>query len=315
LSPGRVRFDVLTETKGEGMVWQHLKNALLVGAFAAAAALPARAGDCCAPACAAPCTRTVCCTEYVPEQYQCTRTTYKVVCKEEAYTAHRCECVPETRTCTRTVCKPVQETTTVMKTVCECVPTCEQRTVMQQCVSYVPCTKMCKKVVDKGHWECREVPCGPSLGDRLKKCFKKDDCCEPCCVKTKTVKCWVPCKVCVEYPVTTCQRVVTCKPVTVNVTVMKRVEKQVPCQVTTCKMVENQETYNVTVMVQKQVAYQATRTVRHCVPVQETVTATRYVAKQVMKEVPVTTCCKPVCCEKSRKCGGWLSKKSSCGCN
>ena len=91
---------------------------------------------------------------------------------------------------------------------------------------------------------------------------------------------------------------------------MKRVEKQVPCQVTTCKMVQSTENYNVTVMVQKQVAFQATRTVRHCVPVTETVMATRYVAKQVTKEVPVTTCCKPVCCEKTRKCGGWLSKKS-----
>lgn len=301
------------------MVWQKLKLALLAGAFAAATALPVRAGDCCAPACA-PCTRTVCCTEMVPEQYQCTRTTYKIECKEEAYTAYRCECVPEVRACTRTVCKPVQETITVNKCVVECVPTVEERTVMQQCVNYVQVTKMCSKMVDKGHWECREVEVKPGLCDRLKKCFSKNDCCEPCCVKTKTVKCWVPCKVCVQYPVTTCQRVVTCKPVTCQVTVMKRVEKMVPTQVTTCKMVATQETHNVTVMVQKQVAYQATRTVRHCVPVQETVTATRYVAKQVMKEVPVTTCCKPACCEptcckKSRKCGGWLSKKSSCCCD
>lgn len=287
-----------------------LKFALLAGAFVAATALPVRAGDCCA---AAPCTRTVCCTEYVPEQYPCTRTVYRTECRQENYTAYRCECVPEQRTCTRTVCKMVQEATTVMKTVCECVPVCEERTVMQQCVSYQPCTKMCRKCVDKGHWECREVECGPSLADRLKKCFKKKDCCcEPCCVKTKTVKCWVPCKVWVEYPVTTCQRVVTCKPVTVKVTVMKRVEKQVPCQVTTCKMVPTQETYTQTVMVQKQVAFQATRTVKVCVPHTETVTATRYVAKQVMKEVPVTTCCKPVCCESKRKCGGWLSKKHSC---
>jgi hypothetical protein len=291
------------------MVWQRIKLALLAGAFVAAAALPARADDCCAPA---PCTRTVCCTEWVPQQYQCTRTTYKTECRPETYTAYRCECVPETRTCTRTVYKMVQEAQTVMRTVCECVPVCEERTVMKRCVSYQPCTKMCRKCVDKGHWECRVVECGPSLCDRIKKCFRKNDCCcEQTCVRTKTKKVWVPCKVWVEYPVTTCQRVVTCKPVTCKVTVMKRVQKQVACQVMSCKCVPTQEAHTVQVMVQKKVAYQATRMVRVCTPHTETVTATRYVARKVMKEVPVTTCCKPTC-RKSRKCGGWFAKKSCC---
>jgi hypothetical protein len=292
------------------MVWQRIRIAVLAGAFAAVAALPARADDCCA---AAPATRTVCCTEWVPEQYQSERTVYKTECKAEKYTAYKCECVPETRTCTRTVCKVVHEATTVMRTVCECVPVCEERTHMQQCVSYQPVTKMCRKCVDKGHYECKEVPCGPSLADRLKKCFHKNDCCEPCCPKTKTVKCWVPCKVWVEYPVTTCQKVVTCKPVTCKVTVYKRVEKQVPCQVTTCKYVPTQETHTYQVMTVKKVPYEATRMVTVCVPVKETVTCTRLVARTVQKQVPCeTTCCKPVCCEKAKKCGGWFTRKHSC---
>src|ERR1700730_6522813 len=120
------------------MVWQCVRIALLAGAFAATAALPARAGDCCAPA---PCTRTVCVTEWVPEQYQTTRTVYKTECRQEAYTAYKCESVPETRTRVCTVYKQVPEVKTVMKTVCESVPVVEERTVLESFVTCKPVTK------------------------------------------------------------------------------------------------------------------------------------------------------------------------------
>jgi hypothetical protein len=209
------------------------------------------------------------------------------------------------------VCKPVYETKTVMQTVCEKVSVCEPRTVMKKCVTYKQVTTCTRKCVDKGHYECREVECGPSLSDRLRKCFHKNDCCEPCCPKTKTVKVWVPCKVWVEVPHTCCKRCVECVPVTCNVMVCKTVQKQVPCQVTTCNYVSTPETCTVQVMTMKQVPYQATRTVRVCKPVQESFTATRYVAHTVKKEVPVTTCCTP-CCE--TKCGGLhLRRSHGCG--
>jgi hypothetical protein len=286
------------------MFWQRSLSALLAGAFVAAAALPARADDC------APATRTICCTEWVPEKVQCTRTVLKTECKEEKYTAFRCECVPETKVCTRTVMKPVMETQTVMKSCWETVKCVEQKTTWKKCVTYQNVTTMCRKCVDKGHYECREVPCGPSFGDFLKKCCGKNDCCDTC-PKTKTVKVWVPCKVWVECPVTKCKKCVTCVPVTCNVTVCKKVCKQVPCQVNVCKYVATEEKATYTCMAVKKIPYEATRMVRTCVPVQETYTATRYVAKKVEKVVPVTPCCQPTCCEKP-SCGGKLFRKSCC---
>src|SRR5947208_2138469 len=43
-------------------------------------------------------TQVVMVKEWVPEQYQTTRTTYRTEWKEEAYTAYRTETVQETRT-------------------------------------------------------------------------------------------------------------------------------------------------------------------------------------------------------------------------
>src|SRR5688572_18884299 len=48
--------------------------------------------------CGAPAYQTVCVTEWVPEYYKTTRTTYKSTCVQERYTAYRHECVPEVRT-------------------------------------------------------------------------------------------------------------------------------------------------------------------------------------------------------------------------
>ena len=102
------------------MFWQHVRIASLAVLVSAAAASTARAGDCAAPC--APAYRTVCCTEWVPEQYQCTRTCCKVEHKQEAYTAYKCECAPETRTRTCTVYKMVPEVQTVTRSYCVCVP-------------------------------------------------------------------------------------------------------------------------------------------------------------------------------------------------
>jgi hypothetical protein len=300
----------------EAMVWQRLRLALLTGAILATAGITVRAGDCCAPApCATPCaTKKVCVKEWVPETYQCKRTVYKTECKEEEYTAYKCETVPETKT--RTVYKTVQETQTVTREVCKCVPVVEEKTVMQNHVTCKPVIKTVQKWEDHGHYECKEVPCGPSLADRLKKCFRhKNDCCE-CepCPKTKTVKCWVPCKVCVEKQVTCYERVCEQRPVVCKVTTYKTVMEKVPVQVTVCKCVPTTETYTCNVL--RQVPYQAKRTVTICVPHEETVTATRMVCRTVEKEVPCAPTCEPCC---TKKCHSFsimsLFKHHDCGCN
>jgi hypothetical protein len=304
----------------EAMVWQRLRLALLTGAILATAGITVRAGDCCAPApCAAPCaTKKVCVKEWVPETYQCKRTVYKTVSAEEEYTAYKCETVPETRT--RTVCKTVQETQTVTRDVCKCVPVVEERTVMKTCVTYKPVTKTVQKWEDHGHYECKEVECGPSLSDRLRKCFRHNNCCDSCeasCPRTKTVKCWVPCKVCVEKQVTCCERVCEQKPVTCKVTTYKTVMEKQTCQVTVCKSVPTTETY--TCNVTKQVPVKAKRTVTKCVPVEETVTATRMVCRTVEKEVPceTTSCAQPCCTSRSRSCSlmSLFRHHNNCGCD
>jgi hypothetical protein len=298
------------------MVWQRVQIVLLAGTIAAVAALPARSNECCAPASSdscmpAPSMCTVRVTECVPETYQYTRTSYRRECRQENYTAYRTECTAETRTRTCTVNKMVPEVRTVMHTECITVPCVEERTVMQQFVTCKPCTTMCRKCVDRGHWECREVPCHEGCLSRMKKHFHKHhDCCESSCEPcapppTKTVKVWVPCKVWEETPVTTYKRVCECRPVTCKVTTCKREQRQVQRQVTCMRCVPETHTENYTVMVPHQVAYQATRTVSVCVPCQETVTACRMVSRVVEKQVPAapacgeTTCCKPNGCENS----------------
>lgn len=299
--PGRLAIGVDPRNKGEGMVWQRIRLALWTGCIVALAALPARANDCAAPA---PCgSRTVCCTEWVLEKFQTTRTVYKHECKEERYTAYRCECVPENRTRTCTVYKRVMETKTETRNVCVCVPTCEERTVMEKHWTCKPVTVMVKKCVDKGHYECREVECQPSFFERLKKCCKKD-CCDDCCPKTKIVKVWVPCKVIVECPVTRMQRVCECRPVTCKVTVNKMVHRQEQVQVCCWKCVPECKTETYQVMVMKKVPFEATRKVVCCVPVQETVTCTRLVPRKVERQIDCcpTTCCPTTCCKQKKCC-------------
>jgi hypothetical protein len=281
------------------MIWQRIRTSLLVGGLLAAAPVAARAGDgpCCGDSCGAPCApvmRTVCVTEWVPENYVSTRTVFKTECVVEKYTAYRTECVPEART--RTVCvnRVVPEYHDVVRTYCVAVPTVETRTCMKSVVTCKPVTTVCRKCVDMGHWECCEVPCKESYLSKLKrKCHH--DCCEPC-LPTKTVRVWVPCKVWVETPVTT--MVSTCEmvPTTVQVTVCKMVEKQEVVKVCSYRCVTEQRVESYTVQVARCVPFEATRTVSRCVPVQEQVTLCRMVPHTVEKQVPVECCCYTPCC-------------------
>src|SRR5436305_10037981 len=82
--------------KGEGMVRQSVRIAMLVGIVGLVAAAPARvsAQD---PGCCCPATRTICVTECVPETYQVKKISYKTEQRIEKYTAYKCETVQEVR--------------------------------------------------------------------------------------------------------------------------------------------------------------------------------------------------------------------------
>jgi len=270
--------------------------------------------------------KTIQVTECVPETYETTRTAYRYECKQETYTAYKTECVPETRTRVCTVYKRVPEMRTEVRNVCVKVPCVEERTVMKRHWEKQTCTHMVCKTVDRGHWECKEVPCAGALfGSWLHKCCHHSDCCdacEPCCPPpTRTVKCWVPCKVTEQCPVTTCKRVcveVCCK---VNVTVCKTVVKQECHQVCCYKCVPEQKTECYTVNVRRCVPYQACRTVRVCVPYQEKVTCCRMVARTVTRQVECAPACPPCsscgneCCEGShRRFAGLFHREHGCGC-
>src|SRR5262249_27852570 len=165
--------------KGDGMFWRHVRLAWLAGILVAGAGISSRA----AANHPAPCTPTISCVEWVPESYPCTRTVYRTEYKEEVYTAYRCETVPGTRTYCTPVYKRIPDVRTETRLVCVSIPTVEERTVMQKHVTCQPVTYTVRRCVDKGHWECREVPACEKkhrLRGRLKKLCRKDDCCEPC---------------------------------------------------------------------------------------------------------------------------------------
>jgi len=270
------------------MMLRRVWSLLAAGAVVATAAGRGAADDCCAPCAPATCKVTV--VEDCPETVPVTRTVYKTECRQEAYTAYRCEMVRETKPCTRTVMKSVCETVNETRTVCVRVPVTEQKTVMTTRYNKVMVTEMRSNMVDHGHWECREVPAPPSLRDRLGRlCGKKSDCCE--CPKTVTKKCWVPCMVCEQCPVTVCKTVCEQVPTTVCVTTCRYETRTETCPVTRYRCVPEQVTEMVTVCTPRTVPYQATRTVRCCVPVTETCMVTRMVPRCVEKEVAVQTSC------------------------
>jgi hypothetical protein len=271
--------------------------------------------------CGAPCgTRTVYVTECVPEYYTATRTVYRTECRTENYTYFKCVTVPECRE--RTVCctRRVPCMQTVTKRVCVTVPVCEERTVMKPCWSYQNVTTYQCRTVDRGHWECREVPCRQGLfgghggggglfgghGHRN----RGGDCCEPCppCPPpTRTVKVWVPCRVTEQVPVTCCKKVCTMVPTTCRVTVNRTEWREQTCQVCTYQCVTENRVEKYTVCVTRQIPCQGTRTVRVCVPCQETYQACRMVSRCVARQIadtccssPCNDCCPTDCCGSGR---------------
>jgi hypothetical protein len=286
------------------MIRQQLRVALLAGGILAALSCTVRADDAGkAPDPCAPAYRTITVNEWVPEQYQATRTVYKQESHQETYTAYRCESVPETRTRTVTCYTRVPEMRNEVRRVCVKVPCWEERTVCEKHWVTVPETKTIRKCVDRGHYECQEVQCGPSLGERFRGMLScKKDCCDPCansccepCPRTKTVKVWCPNKCWEEQCVTVCKKVCETRQCTKKVCVMKTEWKEECHQVChyVCKPECKTETY--TVCCKKQIPYQATRCVTKCVPVCENYTACRMVCRKVEKQVACAPACEPCC--------------------
>jgi hypothetical protein len=283
-----------------------VRKAALLSAVLAAVAGPARAEDgCCSPPPCAPAMRTIYVTECVPQTYTTTRTVYRTECRTEPYTAYRCESVPEVRERVVTTYQRVAECRPEVRRYCVSVPCCEERTVMKPCWSTVTETVMRTRCVDRGHYECREVPVHRvSLHRR-----HHGDCCDPCppppC--TRTVKVWVPCKVTECYPVTHCKRVCTMVPTVVKVNTCRQEWREQTVNVTHYRCVPVSHTVKYTCYTTRTVPYQATRTVSVCVPHQETVTCTRYVTRCVARQVPCDTCETTLCCSApGRKHGGLL---------
>ena len=284
--------------------------AVLAGFAAAGAALADKAqqdgGKGQAPQ--APTTRMVMVKECVPETVQCKVITYKHEWVDENVRVCRMVKVPETRT--RTVVH--HEWTTEMKPVVKkhwewaCVE--ETKTVYRKVTVCKPVTHYVTKVEDRGHWECKEVP---TLHSRLKValgnlCPSHEEVfvssegkggkgetvsskCEPC-IETRMVRCWSPCKVTVQCPVTKMEKVTQCIPETKTCMVRKMVCRETVCQkpVKVCKPVCHTETY--TVCVNKPEYHTEVRKVCRKVPVESIETRTRYVVRCVEREVAVEAC-------------------------
>lgn len=317
----------VNRNKGEGMVCQPIRIALLIGAITAMAVSPARANhnnscsNSCAPACSTPSTRTIMVRECVPETYTQKVTRYKVECRQEEYTYTKCEVVPECRERVVTYTKRVPVTTWETRKVCKNVTEYENRVVTKKVWKTVEETQMKRRLVSLGHWECKEVK--PLFGGGL---FGGHGCnsscgnsCDPCatnCAPVRTRKVWVYCPQYECCPVTVCKRVCVEEPCCVKVAVCKQVWCEEKVQVCKYECVNEQRTEKYTVCVTRQVPCKGVRTVRVCVPYEETVTCTRYVTRCVAKEVPVcqnacpapcqtscSTACSTSCCEKDKGCG------------
>jgi hypothetical protein len=306
----------------------------------APAPTPMIGGGCGSP-CGAPTYKTVCVTEWVPEYYKTTRTVYKKECVAEKYTAYKTECVPEIRTRNDTHYERICETHDVTKTICEKVCVQEARTVCKTHWTCVPETTFVCKTVDKGHYECKEVPCSEGFFSKHRSgglfSHKHSDCCDPCasacgcdacttcCAPpTKTVKVWVSCKVTEQVPCT--KMVKKCETIQVQetVNVWKSIPKTIVVKETCWKCVPVCKTETYTVNVSHCVPYEATRMVSRCVPVTEEVTACKMVARTVTKQVACDTCstcssCGTTCgCEKEKLCdrlhGLFARRHHECGC-
>jgi hypothetical protein len=290
------------------MVCQPVRIALLLGAITAVAVSPARADVPCGPA-----TRTIQCTEYVPETYVVKRTSYKVVCKQEEFTTCKWQCVPEVRE--RCVTKRVPVMTTETRKVCKTVTVNEERTCMKTCYKSVQETVMCKHLVSLGHWECKSYQ--PLFTGLFHNSCDPCNTCNSCnsCNTCKTRKVWVCCPQYQECPKTVCKKVCYQVPVKTCHPVCKRIEEVQTVQVCKYNCVQVQEKY--TVYTRVQVPCKGTRTVRCCVPVEENVTCTRMVARCVTREVPCDSCGRG--CGSCDTCGraplfGGLFRSNGCCC-
>ncbi len=269
------------------MACHPVRTALLWGVVACAAISSARAGDA-LPAPAAN-LKTITVTEYFEEKFATQRTCYRVECRRVEVDGFRFETVCEPRDRVVTVVRRLPVLTTEIRKVCCNVVCCEDRVVMKRCHEYKHVTKLVKKCVSKGHWECKTV-CHRGLFDGLLR-----RCCDPCdtCCRTRTKKVWVHCPVYVECPVTCCVKVCVEKPVVCKVRVCKKVVKDVPVQVCRYRCVEEKCVQRCYERVCRKVPCKTVCYQRVCVPCQETVWCTRLVPRTRAVAVAESGCCPP----------------------
>ena len=318
------------------MVCQPLRLALLIGAITAVAVSPVQAGfwsrnNCCNPCQSDPCCtsapayRTVCCTEWVRENYTTTRKTYRTECRTEVYDTCRTECVPVCKE--KVVC--VQVRVPVMREecrkVCHKVTCWEDRVVNKTTYKTVQETCMKKQLVRMGHWECREVcslfggngggcglfgghghgcgssSCGNSCGDGC------GNSCNDCCRPTRTRQVWVHCPEYRECPVTVCRKVACCEQVKCKVAVCRNEWREEKVKVCHYECRTEQRTCKYTCYERRTVACKATRTVRVCVPCEETVTCCRMVPRTVTRQIPCNNSCNDNCNNNCCNRGGLFS--------
>jgi hypothetical protein len=172
---------------------------------------------------------------------------------------------------------------------------------MKPCYKTVCETKMVTKCVDRGHWECREEYSAWKAFCNHLGSIHSDPCCNPCppsnCVSRK---CWVPCMVQEQCPVTCSRRVCEMVATTVKVQTCRTEIREEKVKVCVTKCIPETRVEKYTVCKQIQVPYECTRTVCVQVPCEEMVTCTRMVARTVLKEVPCNTGCNDCC----NPCGG-----------
>ncbi len=247
--------------------------------------------------------------EMVPTQVQATRTVYKSVTTQEAYTAYKYETVSEVVQKQVTEYQKITEMVNETRTrVCK-IPVIEERTEMVTKWTWQTVTEMVNKTVRGGHWECTEVPTGPGLLQRLCNKGSCDPCnpcgnsCAPTCA-TKTKKCWV--SDCHTECVPVCKKklVKECVPVCKKVCTYRCETKCEVVPVCKTRCVPVCKTVNCTVCKKICVPYQATRCVTKCVPVCENYTVCKMVPTWVEKEVACAPACAPAC---SSPCGASTS--------
>ncbi len=296
------------------MVRQPVRLALLLGAITALAVSPARANNCCAPACG-PTTRTIQVTECVPETYTAKRTVYKVECRTEVVEGFRCETVPVQKERTVVCVKRVPVMKEEVRKVCHTVTVCEEREVCKKVWRNVEETVNRKHLVSLGHWECREScglfsgglfgghghgccgnSCGHSCGNAC------GDSCGNSCVRTHRV--WVYCPQYECCPTKVCRRVCVEEKCKVKVPVCRTEWREEKVKVCSYQCVTENRVEKYTCCETRKVPCKVERTVRVCVPHEENVTCTRMVRRTVCREVPsapaanaCNTTCNSSCCD------------------